>query len=134
MQGTDQGQAGELDGEGLRIGIVRARFNDAITARVGQACLAELERLGVEAGDVSERSVPGALETPAEPEISRQIVMLQRKAGRMGRTLGLSTGWVLRIALDRIIGQLPPGTFLAPEDEVAASLSDPGYLKISGEL
>jgi hypothetical protein len=25
------------------------------------------------------------------------------------------------------------GTFLAPEDEVAASLSDPGYLKISGQ-
>jgi len=41
---------------------------------------------------------------------------------------------VLRIALDRIMGQLPPGTFLAPEDEVAASLGDPGYLKISGEL
>jgi hypothetical protein len=41
---------------------------------------------------------------------------------------------VLRIALDRIMGQLPPGTFLAPEDEVAASLSDPGYLQISGEL
>ena len=32
------------------------------------------------------------------------------------------------------MGQFPPGTFLAPEDEVAASLSDPGYLRISGEL
>jgi hypothetical protein len=41
---------------------------------------------------------------------------------------------VLRIALDRIMGQLPPGTFLAPEDEVAASLRDPGYLLIPGEL
>lgn len=41
---------------------------------------------------------------------------------------------VLRIALDRIMGQLPPGTFLAPEDEVAASLSDPGYLRIPGQL
>ncbi len=41
---------------------------------------------------------------------------------------------VLRIALDRIMGQLPPGTFLAPEDEVAASLSDPGYLLIPGPL
>ncbi|HSE04430.1 MAG TPA: hypothetical protein VLK35_09805, partial [Methylomirabilota bacterium] len=40
----------------------------------------------------------------------------------------------LRIALDRVMGQLPPGTFLAPEDEVAASLAEPGYLKISGEL
>ena len=41
---------------------------------------------------------------------------------------------VLRIALDRIMDQLPPGTFLAPEDEVAASLSDPGYLLIPGQL
>lgn len=41
---------------------------------------------------------------------------------------------VLRIALDRIMGQLPPGTFLAPEDEMAASLRDPGYLLIPGEL
>jgi hypothetical protein len=41
---------------------------------------------------------------------------------------------VLRIALDRIMDQLPPGTFLAPEDEVAASLSDPGNLLIPGQL
>jgi hypothetical protein len=41
---------------------------------------------------------------------------------------------VLKIALDRIMDQLPPGTFLAPEDEVAASLSDPGYLLIPGQL
>jgi hypothetical protein len=41
---------------------------------------------------------------------------------------------VLRIPLDRIMGQLPPGTFLAPEEEVAASLTDPGHLRIPGEL
>ena len=41
---------------------------------------------------------------------------------------------VLRIALDRIMDQLPPGTFLAPEEEVAASLRDPGYLLIPGQL
>ncbi|MGH7418984.1 MAG: hypothetical protein ACREKB_14520, partial [Candidatus Rokuibacteriota bacterium] len=40
----------------------------------------------------------------------------------------------MRIALDRVMGQLPPGTFLAPEDEVAASLRDPGHLLIPGEL
>jgi len=30
---------------------------------------------------------------------ARQIVMLQRKSGRMGRGLGVSTGWVLRLLL-----------------------------------
>jgi 2,4-dienoyl-CoA reductase (NADPH2) len=57
-------------------------------------------------------TVPGALATPAEPEIKRQIVMLQRKPGRMGRTLGLSTGWVLRIALaKRKVAQLTGVTY-----------------------
>jgi 6,7-dimethyl-8-ribityllumazine synthase len=62
MQGADQGSAGELMGEGLRIGIVRARFNDAITSRLVQACLTELERLEVDDGDIRHVTVPGALE------------------------------------------------------------------------
>ncbi len=41
---------------------------------------------------------------------------------------------VIRIALNRIMDQLPPGTFLAPEDEVAASLRQPGQLLIPGDL
>ena len=64
MQQADQGSAGELIGEGLRIGLVRARFNDAITQRLVQACLAELERLDVDPADVRHVSVPGALEVP----------------------------------------------------------------------
>jgi 6,7-dimethyl-8-ribityllumazine synthase len=62
MQGADQGSAGELIGEGLRIGIVRARFNDALTRKLAEACLAELERLDVEASDIKHVTVPGALE------------------------------------------------------------------------
>jgi 6,7-dimethyl-8-ribityllumazine synthase len=62
MQGADKGSAGELMGEGLRIGIVRARFNDPITSRLVQACLAELERLEVDDSDVRHVTVPGALE------------------------------------------------------------------------
>lgn len=65
MQNADkgtEGTAGELLGEGLRIGIVRARFNDAVTTKLAQACLAELERLEVEPDDVKLVTVPGALE------------------------------------------------------------------------
>jgi 6,7-dimethyl-8-ribityllumazine synthase len=62
MQGADQGNTGELIGEGLRIGIVRARFNDAITSKLAQACLAELERLEVDDSDIKHVTVPGALE------------------------------------------------------------------------
>jgi 6,7-dimethyl-8-ribityllumazine synthase len=64
MQDADQGTTGELLGEGLRIGIVRSRFNDALTRRLAQACLGELERLEVEPGDIRLVTVPGALELP----------------------------------------------------------------------
>ena len=64
MKDADQGNAGELAGEGLRIAIVRARFNDALTSKLAQACLSELERLDVDAGDIRHVTVPGALEIP----------------------------------------------------------------------
>ena len=64
MKDADQGSAGELIGEGLRIGIVRARFNEALTNKLAQACLAELDRLDVDADDIRHVSVPGALEIP----------------------------------------------------------------------
>ncbi len=64
MLGADKGSGGELEGEGLRIGIVQARFNDAVTTRLAEACLAELATLGVAARDIKQVSVPGALEVP----------------------------------------------------------------------
>ena len=64
MKDADQGDAGELIGEGLRIGIVQARFNEALTRKLAQACLAELERLEVETSDIKHVTVPGALEIP----------------------------------------------------------------------
>jgi len=64
MQAADQGTAGDLMGEGLRIGIVRARFNDALTNKLASACLSELDRLEVDPGDIKHVNVPGALEIP----------------------------------------------------------------------
>ena len=64
MKDADTGGAAALDGAGLRVGIVRARFNDAITARLLLACRAELTALGVADADVQLAEVPGALEVP----------------------------------------------------------------------
>jgi 6,7-dimethyl-8-ribityllumazine synthase len=64
MQAADQGSAIDLDGHDLVVGIVRARFNDAITARMTAACRAELEALGVAPRHVIDVAVPGALEIP----------------------------------------------------------------------
>jgi 6,7-dimethyl-8-ribityllumazine synthase len=64
MLGADKGTAGELSGEGLRIAIVRARFNEAITLKLAETCIAELAALGVAARDIVHLAVPGALEVP----------------------------------------------------------------------
>jgi 6,7-dimethyl-8-ribityllumazine synthase len=64
MQGANQGQAGSLDGHELSIAIVRARFNDDITRKLADACLAELAALGVAERHIELVTVPGALEVP----------------------------------------------------------------------
>jgi 6,7-dimethyl-8-ribityllumazine synthase len=67
MQGSDKGlasAAASLNGAELRIGIVQARFNDAITGALAEACLAELAALGVAQPQIRHISVPGALEIP----------------------------------------------------------------------
>jgi 6,7-dimethyl-8-ribityllumazine synthase len=64
MQGADTGSAIDLDGHGIAVGIVRARFNDAITSKMADACRAELAALGVVDKHVTLVTVPGALEVP----------------------------------------------------------------------
>ena len=64
MKNADKGTSAELIGEGLRIGIVRARFNDAVTSKLSEACMLELDRLEVDPGDIKHVVVPGALEVP----------------------------------------------------------------------
>ena len=64
MQAADQGTPVDLDGQDLVIGIVRARFNDAITSRMVEVCHAELLALGVAAKHITVVTVPGALEVP----------------------------------------------------------------------
>ena len=87
------------------------------------------------------RPVPAAA-VPSEPvrrtapsdETSQRAAARTERRPESVKTPPRRSDVVLRIALDRIMGQLPPGTFLAPEDEVAAGLRDPGYLLIPGEL
>lgn len=52
------------DGSGLRIGIVVARFNHLISARLLEAAAEELERAGTKPEDVHVAWVPGAFEIP----------------------------------------------------------------------
>jgi 6,7-dimethyl-8-ribityllumazine synthase len=64
MFGADKGKAARQGGQGLVIGIVQARFNQAITDALAQACQGELLALGVAQQDIHHELVPGALEIP----------------------------------------------------------------------
>ena len=53
-----------LNGAGLRIGIVMSRFNLPVCEGLLSACVAELKRLGVADSDMAIATCPGALEIP----------------------------------------------------------------------
>ena len=76
-----------LDGEGLRIGIVQARFNEDVCHGLLAACVAELKHLGVADEDVLHVTVPGALEIP---------LALQKMADTMQFDALIALGAVIR--------------------------------------
>lgn len=76
-----------LDGEGLRIGIVQARFNADVCHGLLSACLAELKHLGVADEDILHVSVPGALEIP---------LMLQKMADTQQFDALVAVGAIIR--------------------------------------
>ncbi|CAN7394083.1 6,7-dimethyl-8-ribityllumazine synthase [Variovorax sp. LjRoot84] len=87
MQHANKGSDVTLDGKGLRIGIVQARFNEDITDALAEACLGELRVLGVADADIDHVSVPGALEVP---------VALQALAERNRYQALIALGCVIR--------------------------------------
>ena len=55
---------GSLQGEGLKVAVVVARFNDFITSRLQEGAIAALSQYGVADDDVTVVSVPGSFEVP----------------------------------------------------------------------
>lgn len=53
-----------LDGAGLKVGIVMSRFNLPVCEALLSSCVTELKRLGVADADMTIANVPGALEIP----------------------------------------------------------------------
>lgn len=87
MFGAEKGRAAILDGTGLYIGIVQARFNESITDALAQACRGELLALGVAEDHIDHVKVPGALEVP---------VALQALAEKGGYDGLVAVGCVIR--------------------------------------
>ena len=91
MFGAEKGSVastGErLNGKGLKIGIVQARFNASVTDALAQACKVELVALGVAEKDIEHVTVPGALEVP---------LALQAMAEKAGYDALVALGCIIR--------------------------------------
>ena len=113
MQQADKGLAADLDGRRLRIGIVQARFNAAITDRLTEACRAELQVLGVPADHIRHVTVPGALEVPialqalADDEEQNALIaigcIVRGETYHFELVANESGAGVMRVSLDREI-------------------------------
>ncbi|HUX64645.1 6,7-dimethyl-8-ribityllumazine synthase [Sulfuricella sp.] len=77
----------DLDGKGLRIGIVMSRFNIDVCEGLLGACTATLLKQGVAEKDIVLATVPGALEIPL-------VLQKMAKSGKFDALIGL--GAVIR--------------------------------------
>jgi len=76
-----------LNGKGLRIGIVQSRFNPVVCEGLLGACRSRLVELGVSDADITLATVPGALEIP---------LVLQQMAGSGNFDALVALGAVIR--------------------------------------
>ena len=82
---------GKLNGEGIRVGIVAARFNEFIVSKLLGGCEDTLIRHGVKPDDISVAWVPGAFEIPL-------IATRMAKSGKYDAVIAL--GAVIRGSTD----------------------------------
>jgi 6,7-dimethyl-8-ribityllumazine synthase len=119
-----------LDGKPLFIGIVQARFNEAITNALAAACKAELAALGVLDKHIDHVFVPGALEVPvalqALAEKNRYDAMIALGCIIRGETYHFelvaneSSAGVTRIALDY---QVPVANAILTTENLAQAIA-----------
>lgn len=76
-----------LNGKGMRIGIVQSRFNPVVCEGLLGACRSQLLQLGVSDSDITLATVPGALEIP---------LVLQQMAGSGNFDALIALGAVIR--------------------------------------
>ncbi len=98
---------GQLDGSGLKFGLVVSRFNDFITRRLVDGCMDALKRNGVSEEDVETAYVPGAFEIPV-------VAQKMARSGKFDAVITL--GAVIRGAtshFDYVAGQVARGVSTA---------------------
>ncbi len=131
MSIDDVSVGGGLDGRGLRIAIVAARFNAEIVERLVETARDELARLGVRPEDVRLIRVPGAFELPiaarallrsaAPPEAVICLgAVIQGETRHFDFVAGAAADGILRVSLDTgrpvIFGVLTTDTLAQARD------------------
>ena len=81
---------GDMNGQGLQIGVVVARFNEIITSKLLDSAIQTLERHGVRDEDITVGWVPGSFELPV-------LAKTMAKSGRYHAVICL--GAVIRCLL-----------------------------------
>jgi len=102
--------SGSLQGRGLKIGVVVARFNEFVTRRLLEGALAALERHGVNGEDISVFWVPGSFELPL-------VARTEALSGKLDAVVCL--GAVIRgetAHFDYVAGQAASGIARASQD------------------
>ena len=94
---------GDINGQGLRVGIAVARFNEVITKQLLEGALETLTRCGVRDSDITVAWVPGSFELPV-------VAQTFAKSGRCDAVICL--GAVIRgetTHYDMVAGQAQSG-------------------------
>ena len=94
---------GDMNGQGLQIGVVVARFNEIITSKLLDSAIQTLERHGVRDEDITVGWVPGSFELPV-------VAKTMAKSGRYHAVICL--GAVIRgetSHYDMVAGQAASG-------------------------
>jgi 6,7-dimethyl-8-ribityllumazine synthase len=126
----------DLEGEGLRVAIVQARFNEQVGQAQRQACVTELLALGVDQSDILMTTVPGALEIPLTlsqlAETGRFDALIALGAVIRGETYHFevvsneSAAGIARVALEFHIPVANVVLTVENDDQAMARASDKG--------
>jgi 6,7-dimethyl-8-ribityllumazine synthase len=139
---SDDVPAPVLDGAGLRVAIVAARFNSHITVRLLDGARRGLAAAGVAADDVDVTWVPGAFEAPLAarvlaPRYDAVICLgcvIRGETAHFEHVAGQAAAGIMRVGLDTgipvVFGVLTTETL---EQALARSVPEPGAHNVGEE-
>jgi 6,7-dimethyl-8-ribityllumazine synthase len=131
-----------LDGSGLRIAIVIARFNSHVTLRLLKGARRRLADLGVAETDVNVTWVPGAFEIPLAAQtraLDHDAVIclgcvIRGETAHFEHVAGQAAAGIMRVGLDTgkpvVFGVLTTDTV---DQALARSVPEPGAHNVGAE-